>query len=106
LNSIPNLVFSNQNELVKTKVEYPDQNAIPSLPYEVLNSYYPVNNYLARTFLGTKPLVFIQVLAVPLLALLRQPNVYNSCWKAMTAEKVEELLMAEKSLWCRFSGVQ
>jgi anaerobic magnesium-protoporphyrin IX monomethyl ester cyclase len=96
-NSIPNLVFLNQNELVKTKVEYPDQNAIPSLPYEVLNSYYPVKNYLVRTFLGTKTTGFHSSIGCPFTcSFCAIPNVYNSCWKAMTAEKV-----ANEILWLK-----
>ena len=52
---IKNLIYKNENgEIIKTPVEaLLDQDTLPKFPYDYLNSFYPVKNYLAKTFMGS-----------------------------------------------------
>ena len=54
LNDIKNLIYKNSNgEIVKTpKEELLDQDSLPPLPYKYLDSFYRLENYLSKTFLG------------------------------------------------------
>jgi radical SAM superfamily enzyme YgiQ (UPF0313 family) len=62
---IKNLIYKNESEeIVKTAVEaLLDQDTLPKFPYEHLDSFYPVSNYLARTFMGNKTLSYHSVWA-------------------------------------------
>src|SRR6476660_5051213 len=48
---VPNLIYRKEHEIVKTvKDELYDQDTLPALPYEKLNSFYPLRKYLGKTY--------------------------------------------------------
>ncbi len=64
--SIKNLIFKRNGEFVKTlKADLLDQDSLPPLPYEKLNGFYSLNNYLGKTFLGTKTAAYHSSLGCP-----------------------------------------
>lgn len=53
--SINNLIFKHKDEIVITKKdEIYDQDSLPWLPYEKLNSFYPLKNILVKHISGQK----------------------------------------------------
>src|SRR6185436_18951466 len=66
LEGVPNLIFKNKNEIIKTKKdELYDQDALPSFPYEKLNSFYPIKKYLGKTFLGNRTIAYHSSIGCP-----------------------------------------
>jgi radical SAM superfamily enzyme YgiQ (UPF0313 family) len=52
---INNLIYKQGDAIIKTrKDELYDQDELPPLPYEKLNTFYPIRRYLGKTYLGTK----------------------------------------------------
>ena len=55
---IKNLIFKKDDKIITTAKEaLLNQDKLPDLPYEYLNNFYPLKNYLAKTFMGKKNLV-------------------------------------------------
>ena len=56
LNVIKNLIYKDCDGKIHKNVKEPllNQDTLPELPYEFLNSFYPLKNYLGKTFLGMK----------------------------------------------------
>src|SRR5882724_788081 len=56
---IANLIFKSGEQLIKTrKDELYDQDALPRLPYEKLNNFYPLKQYLGATYLGSRTIAY------------------------------------------------
>ncbi len=91
LPQIRNLIFKNpQNEIVKTPVEaLLDQDALPRLPYDFLNTFYPVRQYLARTFMGNRTLSYHSSMGCPFsCSFCAVVPIYNAKWKGMSAQRI------------------
>ena len=86
-NSINNLIFKEQEKVIKTpKDELYDQDALPSLPYEKLNSFYPLSTYLGKTYLGTKTIAYHSSMGCPFTcSFCAVVPVYNGRWKGKSA---------------------
>jgi radical SAM superfamily enzyme YgiQ (UPF0313 family) len=66
LQHIPNLIFKENNSIVKTKKdELYDQDALPPLPYEKLNSFYPMRKYIGKSVLGSKTFAYHSSVGCP-----------------------------------------
>jgi radical SAM superfamily enzyme YgiQ (UPF0313 family) len=64
--SIPNLIYPSEQGIVKTgKDELYDQDALPALPYETLDSCYPLRRYLGKTYLGTRTIAYHSSMGCP-----------------------------------------
>jgi anaerobic magnesium-protoporphyrin IX monomethyl ester cyclase len=87
---IPNLIFLHQQELIKTqKDELYEQDELPRLPYETLNSFYSLKKYLGRTYLGTKTIAYHSSIGCPFkCSFCAVVPIYNARWKARSAENV------------------
>src|SRR5205085_1421774 len=56
---ISNLIYKQGGEIIKTrKDELYNQDNLPPLPYEKLNTFYPIQSYLGKTYLGTKTIAY------------------------------------------------
>ncbi len=90
LNDIENLVYKKDNEIVKTKKgEIPDQNFLRPLPYGNLDKFYPIENYMGKTFLGTKTFAYHSSMGCPFTcAFCGIVPIYNARWKAKSAENI------------------
>jgi anaerobic magnesium-protoporphyrin IX monomethyl ester cyclase len=85
--SIKNLIFKKNGEFIKTpKAELFDQDTLPPLPYEKLNSFYPIKNYLGKTFLGTKTAAYHSSMGCPFTcSFCAVVPIYEARWKGKSA---------------------
>lgn len=90
---IKNLIYRDlNNQIVKTAVEaLLDQDTLPKLPYDYLNSFYPVRNYLAKTFMGSKTLSYHSSMGCPFsCSFCAVVPIFNAKWKGMSAARIYE----------------
>ena len=90
LDTVENLVYKIEDKVIKTvKGEIPDQNLIKPLPYDSLNKFYPIENYIGKTFLGTKTFAYHSSMGCPFTcAFCAIVPIYNARWKAKSAENI------------------
>lgn len=91
LSSIKNLIYLNsKGEIIKTpKEELLDQDKLPALPYQHLNKFYNLENYLSKTFLGRNTFSYHSSLGCPFTcSFCAVVPIYNGRWKAKSAKSV------------------
>ncbi|NWG28602.1 MAG: B12-binding domain-containing radical SAM protein [Ignavibacteriaceae bacterium] len=84
---IKNLIFKRNGEFIKTpKADLLDQDLLPPLPYEKLNKFYPIRNYLGKTFLGTKTAAYHSSVGCPFTcSFCAVVPIYEARWKGKSA---------------------
>jgi anaerobic magnesium-protoporphyrin IX monomethyl ester cyclase len=84
---IGNLIYKKGDEIIKTrKDELYNQDDLPALPYEKLNSFYPVQRYLGKTYLGTKTIAYHSSFGCPFTcSFCAVVPIYNARWKGKSA---------------------
>ncbi len=85
------MIFKNEEgEIIKTpKEELLDQDSLPKLPYQHLNSFYNLKNYLSKTFLGRNTFSYHSSLGCPFTcSFCAVVPIYKGRWKAKSAESV------------------
>jgi len=90
---IKNLIYlNNSGTIIKTAVEaLLDQDTLPKFPYDYLNSFYPVKNYLAKTFMGNTTLSYHSSMGCPFsCSFCAVVPIYNAKWKGMSAHRIYE----------------
>ncbi len=87
---ISNLIYLRNGELVKTrKDELYNQDELPRLPYEKLNSFYPIPRYLGKTYLGTKTIAYHSSMGCPFkCSFCAVVPIYNARWIGRSAENI------------------
>ena len=87
LDGINNLIYKNNNEIIKTKKdELYNQDVLPPLPYDKLNSFYPIQRYLGKTYLGTKTIAYHSSFGCPFTcSFCAVVPIYNARWKGKSA---------------------
>lgn len=91
--SIKNLIYKDEKgAITKTAVEaLPDQDTLPKFPYDYLNTFYPVRNYLAKTFMGNRTLSYHSSMGCPFsCSFCAVVPIYNAKWKGMSAARIYE----------------
>jgi anaerobic magnesium-protoporphyrin IX monomethyl ester cyclase len=91
IGSIGNLVYFRDYQTINvTPMEYPSEpDAFPPLPYEHLGRFYPISDYLARTFMGNKTFSYHSSFGCPHdCAFCGVAMVFRSSWKGLSAEKM------------------
>ena len=90
VDNIQNLVFKRGSEIIKaSSAALQDQDALPQLPYETLNQFYPINNYLGKTFLGARTAAYHSSLGCPFTcSFCAVVPIYNARWKGKSAELI------------------
>jgi anaerobic magnesium-protoporphyrin IX monomethyl ester cyclase len=89
LNEIENLIFRDYHgNIVKTKKEkLLDQDALPNLPYTYLDTFYPLKNYLAKTFMGKTTLSYHSSMGCPFTcSFCGIVPIFSGRWKGKSAE--------------------
>jgi len=88
--NIPNLIYKKDDTIIKTrKDELYDQDSLPPLPYDKLNSFYPLKKYLGKTYLGTKTIAYHSSVGCPFTcSFCAVVPIYNARWKGKSAERV------------------
>lgn len=87
---IHNLIYRRDNTIVKTpKDELYDQDELPPLPYEKLNSFYPLKKYLGKTYLGKHTIAYHSSIGCPFkCAFCGIVPIYNARWKGKSAVNI------------------
>lgn len=89
---IQNLIFKNNGEIIKTsQAALIDQDSLPALPYEKLNSCYPLQNYFGKTFLGSRTAAYHSSMGCPFTcSFCAVVPIYNARWKGKSAPVIYE----------------
>lgn len=87
---ISNLMYMRDGEVIKSpKDELYDQDTLPPLPYEKLNSFYPLRKYLGKTYLGSKTIAYHSSMGCPFkCSFCAVVPIYNARWKGKSAENI------------------
>ena len=87
LHEIENLVFMHEGKITKTKkANLFDQDLLPALPYEKLNSFYPMDRLLGKTFLGTRTIAYHSSVGCPFTcSFCGVVPIFEARWKAKSA---------------------
>jgi len=90
--SIKNIIFKRSDDFVITpKAELIDQDSLPKLPYEKLNSTYSIKHYLGKTFLGTKTAAYHSSVGCPFTcSFCAVVPIYEARWKGKSAQLIYE----------------
>lgn len=90
LREIPNLIFRENGTIVRTKKdELYDQDALPPLPYEKLDTFYPMKKYIGKSVLGTKTFAYHSSVGCPFTcAFCGVVPIYNARWRGRSAGKM------------------
>ena len=63
-----------------------DQDILPQLPYKFLNQFYPLKNYLGKTFLGQRTAAYHSSMGCPFTcSFCAVVPIYNARWKGKSA---------------------
>lgn len=101
--NINNLIYKEGNEIIKTSKDgLYDQDSLPALPYEKLNSFYSVEKYLGKTYLGTKTIAYHASFGCPFTcSFCAVVPIYEARWKGKSAPNIYNDI---KYLKDRFGG--
>lgn len=88
--NISNLIYNHEGNIVKTKKdELYDQDELPLLPYEKLNGFYSLRNYLGKTYLGTKTIAYHSSFGCPFkCSFCAVVPIYNARWRGKSARHI------------------
>lgn len=99
---IRNLAYVSEGIVVKTaKDELIEQDTLPALPYDKLDSFYPIDrHYLGKTYLGNKTVAYHSSIGCPFTcSFCAVVPTYEARWKAKSAEKVYRDVKYIKDKW-------
>ncbi|HEX7844172.1 MAG TPA: cobalamin-dependent protein, partial [Chitinophagaceae bacterium] len=87
---IHNLIYRSGDNIIKTaKDELYEPDELPALPYEKLNSFYPLRRYLGKTYLGTKTIAYHSSYGCPFkCSFCAVVPIYNARWKGKSAQLI------------------
>lgn len=88
--SIPNLIFKKGSEFIKTKKdELYDLDELNELPYQRLNTFYPIGAYLGKSYLGSKTIAYHSSFGCPFTcSFCAVVPIYNARWKGKSAKGI------------------
>ena len=84
---LPNLIYFENGNIIKTsKEDLYDPDALPSLPYERLNEFYPIRRYLGNTCLGTRTIAYHSSMGCPFkCSFCAVVPIYQARWRGKSA---------------------
>ena len=87
---IHNLIYRCGEQIIKTpKDELYDPDELPALPYNRLNEFYPITNYLGKTYLGTKTIAYHSSMGCPFkCSFCAVVPIYNARWRGKSAQLI------------------
>lgn len=96
---IHNLIFLENGKIHTTaKDEIYEQDDLPALPYQKLNSFYPIEKYLGRTYLGSKTIAYHSSFGCPFTcSFCAVVPIYNARWKGKSANMIYSDIMYLKN---------
>ncbi len=89
-NDIPNLVYLENGELIRTQRDIIYQyDELPDLPYDQLHQFYPLSNYLGKSYLGEKTIAYHSSFGCPFkCSFCAVVPIYQAKWNGKSAEKI------------------
>lgn len=99
---ISNLIYQTAGkEFVKTHKEaLIEQDGLPALPYDQLHRFYPMEQYLGKTYLGNKTLAYHSSIGCPFTcSFCAVVPTYEARWKAKSAETIYRDVKYIKDKW-------
>ena len=98
---IRNLIYRSDNKITKTvKEDLIDQDSLPELPYDKLDTFYPVKNYLGKTYLGNRTLAYHSSIGCPFTcSFCAVVPIYEARWKAKSANAMYRDIKYIKDKW-------
>lgn len=87
---IDNLIFKETDLFVKTKkAALPDMDNLFQFPYQKLDAAYPLQNYLAKTFMGKRTFSYHSSFGCPFTcSFCAVVPIYNAKWKGFSASRI------------------
>jgi anaerobic magnesium-protoporphyrin IX monomethyl ester cyclase len=87
---IENVVFLRDGKVIKTKkANLYDQDALPALPYNTLNKFYPIQEFLGKTFLGTRTIAYHSSIGCPFTcSFCGVVPIFDARWKGKSADNI------------------
>ena len=87
---IKNLIFlKDQKIVVSPKDQLADQDSLPILPYKKLDSFYPIDGYLWKTYLGSKTIAYHSSIGCPFsCSFCAVVPIYEAGWKGKSADLI------------------
>jgi len=98
---IRNLIFGKEGKIIKTvREDLIEQDTLPALPYDKLDSIYPIGKFLGRTYLGEKTMAYHSSIGCPFTcSFCAVVPTYQARWKAKSAEHVYRDVKYVKDTW-------
>jgi anaerobic magnesium-protoporphyrin IX monomethyl ester cyclase len=98
---IKNLIYKSGDDIIKTqKEDLIDQDSLPRLPYNKLHSFYNIEKYLGKTYLGDRTLAYHSSIGCPFTcSFCAVVPIYEARWKAKSAKLVYEDVKYIKDRW-------
>lgn len=92
IHHIKNLIFKSDGKIIKTsKEELIDLDKLTNLPYDKLNTFYPLNKVLPKTYLGKKTIAYHSSFGCPFTcSFCAVVPIYNARWKGKSAQGIYE----------------
>lgn len=90
LNKIENLVFLKDGVVTRTqKAPLYDQDLLPDLPFEKLDTFYSMDGFLGKTFLGTKTAAYHSSIGCPFTcSFCGVVPIFSARWKGKSPSKI------------------
>lgn len=98
---IKNLIYITDTGIVKTaKEDLLEQETLPPLPYDKLNTMYPIERYLGKTYLGNNTMAYHSSIGCPFTcSFCAVVPIYEARWKAKSAQMVYNDIKYIKDNW-------
>jgi anaerobic magnesium-protoporphyrin IX monomethyl ester cyclase len=90
VDGLQNLIYRKGTEVIKTsQAALADQDTLPQLPYDHLQTFYPLKKYLGKTFLGKKTAAYHSSMGCPFTcSFCAVVPIYNARWKGKSASLI------------------
>ena len=98
---IKNLIYKADGKITKTiKEDLLDQDSLPPLPYDKLGTFYPIDKYLGKTYLGNRTMAYHSSIGCPFTcSFCAVVPIYEARWKAKSAKTVYKDVKYIKDRW-------
>ncbi|WPU91338.1 radical SAM protein [Mucilaginibacter sabulilitoris] len=99
---IKNLIYKADGKITKTiKEDLIDQDSLPPLPYDRLDTFYPITDrYLGKTYLGKRTMAYHSSIGCPFTcSFCAVVPIYEARWKAKSAKTVYNDVKYLKDKW-------
>lgn len=87
---IHNLIYLENDKVITTQKDaIYDLDSLPQMPFDKLNSFYPLEKYLGKTYLGSRTMAYHSSFGCPFTcSFCAVVPIYNARWKGKSAELI------------------